>query len=197
MIPIPRWTAVALALAATACGGGGGSASGGGNLDGCAWFNGANCWKTIATAATACTNGATTGTFNGATTTCGYADGTSIQFDPSHPATASYWHDDVWDFTVVASTACATYVETSSSKTLTVAGHGTFQESWATGSYVITCPDATTFSLDMNAALNSLSNCADAMPGWYTSGPSPGGSGPTTFGLMGMSGSDTVLWRCR
>jgi hypothetical protein len=189
MVTSLRWLVLALALAVVGCGGDDGNADPGTPID-CSWFAGSNCWKASAAAATACTDGSATGTFNGATTTCTYGDSTTIQFDPSASASAS-WNEDVpWDFTVISSTAttCARYKETDTSTTL-MTSLGTFVESYAGSTVLLTCPDGSGFSIGVMDALSC--NWAD-LPGTFTSGA----GGWINFGFLGAPAMDGTLWRC-
>ncbi len=183
-----------IALALAACDGGVGGGGGGGGsataID-CTWLTGTNCWKESAAAATACTNSAATGLFNPATTLCTYADGATVQFDPAYPATVSFHQSDLWDFTIVSSTAatCARYVEPTDSSFSLTTSLGTFSADWTNDPILFTCPDGSRYSLPGETALT----CVSAFPGWLTSW-----SGSTlAFRFFGAPADDDTVWRCR
>jgi hypothetical protein len=186
MVKVSGWGA-ALALAAAACSSDDAPTS----ID-CAWLARDNCWKASAAAATACTDGAATGALDATWTTCSYDDGAAVLFDPSASLSVSLAQPELWNFTVVSSTAttCARYVQNGLTSGALTTRLGTLSLMLAGDPILLTCPDGSRFAMARDVA----ATCAD-LAGWTAT--TYHATGTTEFRLNGAPEGDDVLWRCR
>ena len=153
---------MALSLALSACGGAGATSASTTTIVDCSWFSSPNCWREALAVADACTDHLAAGRFDSTTTTCTYGDGTTVEFDPSAPATACLYQGVPWDFTVRApdGAACASFVETTSSWTL-MTRRGTATWEFGPTAMAVTCLDGSRFTTDPQSEVA----CVVAIPG--------------------------------